>query len=86
MLSILDDLIIYFKQTNNNSLLARIYGIFTITTNVFKEIDVMIMRNTAVLLNDDSPVMMFDLKGSTANRYIPFQGKEKYWWKDEDRG
>lgn len=47
MLSMLDDLIIHFEKTENKSLLARIYGIFTIKTSVFAPVDFIIMENTA---------------------------------------
>ena len=43
LLSMLDDLIKHFETTENNSILARIYGVFTIKTNVFGEVDLMLM-------------------------------------------
>lgn len=43
LLEMLDDLIIHFIKTSNESLLARIYGVFTIKTNVFKSVDVIVM-------------------------------------------
>ena len=43
LLNMLDDLIAHFKKTDNESLLARIYGVFTIHTDVFKSIDVIVM-------------------------------------------
>lgn len=43
LLGMLDDLIAHYKKTNNESLLARIYGVYTIQTNVFKSIDVIVM-------------------------------------------
>ena len=46
LLGMLDDLIGHFKKTDNSSILARIYGLFTIKTNVFKSVDVIIMQNT----------------------------------------
>lgn len=39
----LDDYIDHIKLTENKSLLARIYGVFTIKTNYFKPLDVIIM-------------------------------------------
>ena len=36
LLDMLDDLIAYHTNTYNESLLARIYGVFTIVTQVFK--------------------------------------------------
>jgi len=43
LLSMLDDLIAHFEETRNQSLLARIYGLFTIKTNVFKSVNVIVM-------------------------------------------
>ena len=43
LLAMLDDMIEHFKSTDNQSLLARIYGIFTIKTDLFYNLDVMIM-------------------------------------------
>ena len=41
----LDEMIDYFKRVNNNSLLARIYGCFTIKSNYFPDLDVIVMQN-----------------------------------------
>ena len=68
LLNILDDLIKHFELTGNKSLLARIYGMFTIKTNVFHSVDVIIMENTTRMLNAKNPKMTFDLKGSSNNR------------------
>lgn len=35
LLGMLDDMIEHYKATNNQSLIARIYGVFTIKTNLF---------------------------------------------------
>ena len=43
MLSILDDYIKHLKDTQNTSLIARVYGIFTLETNYFRPVDIMIM-------------------------------------------
>ena len=43
LLNMLDDLIAHYKKSDNNSLIARIYGVFTIKTNVFKSVDVIVM-------------------------------------------
>lgn len=49
MISMLDDYVEHIKSTNNKSLIARIYGIFTIKTNFFEPLDVMVMQNTCQL-------------------------------------
>lgn len=43
LLGILDGYIEHIKSTDNKSLLARIYGIFTIKTNYFTEMDIIVM-------------------------------------------
>lgn len=48
LLGMLDDMIEHFITTNNSSLLARIYGVFTIKTDLFHSLDVMIMQNTSL--------------------------------------
>lgn len=47
MINMLDDYIDHIKKTNNQSLLVRIYGIFTINTNRFAPIDLIVMQNTS---------------------------------------
>ena len=42
-LSITDDMIHHLECTNNQSLLARIYGVFSIKTNVFGPTDIILM-------------------------------------------
>ena len=51
LLNMLDDLIIYLKESENKSLLAIIYGIFTIKTKSFAPVDVIIMQNTVKVFN-----------------------------------
>ena len=43
LLGMLDDMIEHYRATNNQSLIARIYGVFTIKTNLFQNLDIMIM-------------------------------------------
>lgn len=65
----LDDYIDHIKLTDNKSLLARIYGVFTIKTNYFTPLDVIIMQNTCRLTSKKNRKMTFDLKGSSKGRY-----------------
>jgi hypothetical protein len=51
------------------SLLARVYGVFTIKSSLFEPLDVMIMQNTVKLNNKNNQKIVFDLKGSTVGRY-----------------
>ena len=80
MLDMLDDLVEYLEKNNNQSLLARIYGIYTFKTNVFKPMDVLVMQNVAVLRNPKNLSMKFDLKGSLLNRETHFSNNEANWW------
>lgn len=69
-IAILDDYVAHLISTKNKSLLARIYGIFTLKTKLFEPVDFMIMQNTALLAGmDQEKLCCFDLKGSTVNRY-----------------
>ena len=58
----------HIENTKNQSLIARIYGIFKIKTNYFDDLYVMIMQNTSVLHSSESSILKFDLKGSSVNR------------------
>lgn len=51
-----------------DSLLARIYGVFTIKTSQIKEVSVLLMENTLQLENPLALRCIFDLKGSFVNR------------------
>ena len=67
---IIDRYIQHIEESKNGSMLARIYGIFSITTNYFVKLNVMIMQKTDVLLDSKkSKVIKFDLKGSRIGRY-----------------
>jgi pantothenate kinase len=70
LLNMLDSLIEHFEKTNNRSLIARIYGVFTIKTNLFDPLNIIIMQNTSKLTNPKSPKVTFDIKGSTINRKV----------------
>ena len=65
----LDSLIQHYEETKNQSLLARIYGIYTIRTKLFVPMTVMVMQNTVLLNNKNMKGLSFDLKGSLVNRF-----------------
>jgi 1-phosphatidylinositol-4-phosphate 5-kinase len=77
LLGMLDDLIHHFV-VNRNSLIARIYGIFTIKSNVFAPLDLIVMQNTARHQFKKSLTLEFDLKGSTNNRKVMV---EQHFWR-----
>ena len=64
----LDKYIDHLRSTDNRSLLARIYGLFTIKTNYFVNVDIMIMQNTGNLFVKNNKTYSFDLKGSLIDR------------------
>ena len=82
MLDILDDYIDHIRKTKNKSLLARIYGIYTIKTDYFDPLDIIIMQNTAVLRNKRNNKLTFDIKGSYVGRKEKFKSDEKFWLKN----
>lgn len=53
---------------NKNSLLAKIFGVFTINTQLMKEVHVMLMENTVQLSDPTRLQYVFDLKGSSVDR------------------
>ena len=52
--------------------MARIYGIFTIKSKFFEDLDIMLMQNTARLRSKRNKMLVFDLKGSLVNRQSKF--------------
>jgi len=53
---------------NKNSLIAKIFGVFTVNTKFMKEVHVMLMENTMQLKNPTGLTHIFDLKGSLVDR------------------
>ena len=72
LLEILDDYIQYLQDNANQSLLARIYGVFVIETEILKDVNVIIMQNTSKFCNPSDLKYKFDLKGSRVNRKVKF--------------
>lgn len=66
----LDKMILHFEASQNKSLLARIYGVFSLKTNIFSSVDILIMQNItyAGVFQRSVPKMTFDLKGSLYGR------------------
>lgn len=71
----------FFSECNSESMLARIYGVFSLKTNIFSNLDVIVMQNTVQLKNKKNPKMIFDLKGSRINRYVNLPSEEQNFWK-----
>ena len=70
MLTVLDDYVAHIQSSGNKSLLARIYGVFTIKSNHFPDLDFLMMQNTVRLLNPNNDKLTFDIKGSKTKRWI----------------
>ena len=64
----LDDFVSHIEQTKGQSLLSRIYGMFSIKTKDLREIDIIIMQNTSKLVNKNAKKFEFDIKGSLVGR------------------
>lgn len=77
----LDDLIVHLQSCQNQSLLARIYGMFSLKTNVFSQVDLIVMQNTTSTMNNNNPRVIFDLKGSQVSRYVSLPQGEMTIWK-----
>ena len=67
MLKILPAYIEHHRK-NPNSLLAKIFGIFTIKKKKYERQHVMLMENTKQLQDKDKEKFVYDLKGSTYGR------------------
>jgi 1-phosphatidylinositol-4-phosphate 5-kinase len=65
----------YYKHVKNNrdSILARIYGVYTIKLFDIKPVHIMLMQNCMSISSageSGSRLKIFDLKGSTFNRQV----------------
>ena len=67
---ILGDYVNHIKGMNNQSMLARIYGLFTIRTQYFVPVTVMVMQNSYQSNFSSDCVLKFDLKGSMVGRNV----------------
>ena len=76
----LDDMIKHFEETGNKSLLARVYGVFTIKTDYFSALNIIIMQNTSRPRDITNNQLKFDLKGSTVNRKVGLPKQMQRFW------
>ena len=68
LLDMLDDYVAHIINTDNRSLLARIYGVFTVKNNYFADLEIIVMQNTVQLYEKSSSRLIFDMKGSKTGR------------------
>jgi hypothetical protein len=59
-----------YLQTNHHSLLSKILGIFTVEAQKFSKVHIMLMENTVRLRDTTQLKFVFDLKGSTVDRFV----------------
>ena len=85
LLNMLDDMIKHLDE-NDQSLLARIYGVFSIKASNFHSVDIIIMQNTVQMQHKNNQKMTFDLKGSLYGRKEKFKGQDANWWQNNRLG
>lgn len=64
-----------YIKTNKGTLLAKIFGVFTVHSEFMKEVHVMLMENTSQFDDPKNLISVFDLKGSLVDRKV--KGKVK---------
>ena len=83
MLKILPNYIEHLRKTPG-SLIAKIFGIFTIEKEGFGKVHVMLMENTLQFYDSKKLECIFDLKGSTFDRSTKGEIKNSTIRKDLD--
>ena len=68
-LRILPRLAAHFKK-NKNSLLCKVFGVFTVKTSKMSSVHIMLMENTLRVKEKDQLKFVFDLKGSLVDRKV----------------
>ena len=59
-----------YLKTNPDSLLSKILGIFTVESDKFSKVHIMLMENTIRLKDKNKLKYVFDLKGSQIHRNV----------------
>jgi hypothetical protein len=83
LFTMLDNLLSHFMNTQNQSLLARIYGVYTLKSDEYSKVNIMIMQNTAHVSRSSSQKIQFDLKGSLAGRSTDCSRDIHKLWKED---
>ena len=81
LVKIMPDYVNYFMK-NPFSMLAKIYGVFTIKRTWMNPVTVMLMENTLQIVNPSKLFATFDLKGSTHGRKHKGEASPKTIQKD----
>jgi 1-phosphatidylinositol-4-phosphate 5-kinase len=58
----------HLRANGNRSLLSRIYGVFTLTTNYFAPLELVLMQNSFNPVFPQSRLLKFEIKGTTMKR------------------
>ena len=83
MMNLLPQYSDHFKNCPG-SLIARIFGVFTIKTSQTGPVHIMLMENTIRLKDQNNLRYIFDLKGSTVDRKVTGDTKPSTTLKDEN--
>lgn len=83
LLDLLDDFIEYLQIYKNQSLIAKIFGVYTIKTDRFVPVDMIVMENTAKISHQSFDKLVFDIKGSTHARKTFLTEETKFFWKNQ---
>ena len=75
-LKILPDYELHLKE-NPESIISRMYGVYTIRMQKIATVHLMLMANTLMFKNSDNIERIFDLKGSTVSREVKLNRKTK---------
>ena len=59
-----------YLKNNPNSLLSRIYGVYTVEIKDYQKVHLMLMGNTLRFDNKNDISRIYDLKGSTFSRLV----------------
>jgi hypothetical protein len=76
MINMIDDYVEHMRRFPR-SIIGRIYGMFTLTTNTFAEVDYIIMENVYQPIHKINKKMEFDFKGNTRNRRLKLENKDR---------
>ena len=77
MIRMIDKYVEYITNGERNSLIGRIYGMFTLTTDTFAQVDFIIMQNVYQPIDKDNKKMEFDFKGNTRNRRLKLDDNDR---------
>ena len=75
-LKILPDYELHLKE-NPDSIISRMYGVYTIRMEKIATVNLMLMANTLRFKNANNIERVFDLKGSTVSREVKMTRKTK---------